>query len=513
MNAHRHETPGRETDGPDRPPALEHVTVVVPTIGRESLRTLLLALAAAKGPPPAKLIVVDDRAEPERLDMPDLPFPTGMLRSFGRGPAAARNLGWRAADTEWVAFLDDDVVPGPAWLADLARDLEALTADDGASQGRIEVPVPEDRAPTDAERNTAALADARWITADMAYRRSVLQAVGGFDERFKRAFREDSDLALRVVDADWRIAEGTRRSQHPARPKGFLSSVRDQVGNADNALMRAKHGLTWRERCGERRSRFGSHLATTVLGAAALYGAARGRRFAAPAATAWAVQTGRFAASRIAPGPLQPAELADMALSSVLIPPAAVFWSAVGTARHRVPPRPEAILFDRDDTLIEDGPYLNDPEKVVPMADAALAMRRLRAAAVPAGIVSNQSGIARGLITEPELEAVNRRVDELLGPFDTWKVCRHAESDGCDCRKPLPRMILEAAEELGARPDRCVMIGDIGSDMEAALAAGARAILVPTRRTRPAEVALARSRGAVARDLSEAVNIALGDVA
>ncbi|MCC3761863.1 HAD-IIIA family hydrolase [Glycomyces sp. TRM65418] len=492
-------------------PTLDHVTVVVPTVGRESLHTLLLALAAAEGPRPAKLILVDDRPRPDHLDLPPMPFRTGTLRSYGHGPAAARNLGWRAADTEWIAFLDDDVIPGTGWFADLARDLDLVGGEDGGSQGRIEVPPPEDHAPTDAERRTAALADARWITADMAYRRDVLQAVGGFDDRFTRAFREDSDLALRVVDAGWRIAEGTRRTQHPARPKGFLSSVREQVGNADNALMRAKHGLTWRERCGERRSRFAFHLTTSVLGAAALYGTARRRRFAAPAAAAWAAMTGRFAASRIAHGPLRATEIADMALSSVLIPPAAVYWNVVGTLRHRVPPRPDAILFDRDDTLIEDGPYLNDPAKVTPLPEAALAMSRVRAAAIPTGVVSNQSGVARGLITEAELEAVNRRVDELLGPFETWKVCPHL--DGCDCRKPSPRLILEAAEELGARPERCVMIGDIGADMEAAWAAGARAILVPTKRTRPEEVALARERGAVARDLCEAVNIALGDVA
>lgn len=489
--------------------SLDHVTVVVPTLVRASLRTLLLALAAAEGPHPAKLIVVDDRPRPTHFALPDLPFPTGTLRSYGRGPAAARNLGWLAAETEWIAFLDDDVIPGRTWFEDLARDLSGLGDGDGASEGRIEVPAPEDRAPTDAERRTAALADARWITADMAYRREVLQAVGGFDERFTRAFREDSDLALRVVDAGWRIAAGQRYAQHPARPRAFLSSVRDQIGNADNALMRAKHGLTWRERCGEQPSTFASHLTTTLLGATAVFGAARGMRFAGAAAKAWAAQTGVFAGTRIAPGPVDPVEIADMALSSVLIPPAAVFWNVFGTVRHRVPARPEAILFDRDDTLIVDVPRLDDPAQVEPMPGAELALRRLRAAAVPFGVVTNQSGIARGLIEESELDAVNRRVDELLGPFATWQVRPDAEEDDSG----VPHFIAEAAEALGARTKRTVMIGDTGADVEAALAAGARAILVPTRRTRPEDIEAARKRGAVARDLCEAVNLALGDIA
>ncbi|GAB3658012.1 HAD-IIIA family hydrolase [Glycomyces tarimensis] len=488
------------------------VTVVVPTLARPSLRTLLLALAAAEGPKPRRLIVVDDRPRPDRLDLPELPFTCGTLRSYGRGPAAARNLGWRASDTEWVAFLDDDVIPSQHWFAELEADLEGLDDDDAASQGRIEVPAPEDRNPTDNERHTAGLADARWITADMAYRREVLQAVSGFDERFKRAFREDTDLALRVVDAGWRISTGERLTRHPARPRGFLASVRDQAGNADNALMRAKHGFTWRQRAGERPARFLSYLATTGLGAAAIAGGLRRRPWAGHAAAAWAGRTAAFAVERIEPGPRTPAEIADMAVSSVLIPPAAVFWNTVGTIRHRPAPTPDAVLFDRDDTLIADVPYNDDPEKVRPMPGAEIALRRLRAANVPVGVISNQSGVGRGYISEERLEAVNRRVDDFLGPFDTWQVCPHTDEDGCECRKPAPGLVKAAAAHLGAKPKRCVVIGDIGADVEAALAAGARAILVPTKTTRPEEIALARRRGEVARDLCEAVNLALGDI-
>ena len=67
-----------------------------------------------------------------------------------------------------------------------------------ATQGRFEVPLPGDRRPTDWERSTGGPGAARWATADMAYRREALAAVGGFDERFPRAYREDADLALRV---------------------------------------------------------------------------------------------------------------------------------------------------------------------------------------------------------------------------------------------------------------------------------------------------------------------------
>ena len=84
----------------------------------------------------------------------------------------------------------------------------------------LTVPLPEHRRPTDWERTVAGLADARWATADMAYRREALAAVGGFDERFPRAYREDSDLALRVLDAGYEIRSGrrARRSPWSSRP-------------------------------------------------------------------------------------------------------------------------------------------------------------------------------------------------------------------------------------------------------------------------------------------------------
>ncbi|MFF5173046.1 HAD-IIIA family hydrolase [Micromonospora sp. NPDC000089] len=160
------------------------------------------------------------------------------------------------------------------------------------------------------------------------------------------------------------------------------------------------------------------------------------------------------------------------------------------------------MLLDRDGTLIEDVPYNGDPEKVRPVPGARAALDRLRAAGLRLGVVSNQSGLARGLFTADELAAVNARVEALLGPFDTWQVCPHDEAAGCGCRKPAPGLVRAAARDLGTTADRCVMVGDIGADVTAALAAGATAILVPTPATRGEEVAAAPH---VATDLPGAV--------
>jgi histidinol-phosphate phosphatase family protein len=195
----------------------------------------------------------------------------------------------------------------------------------------------------------------------------------------------------------------------------------------------------------------------------------------------------------------------------VLIPPAAVWHRLVGEWTHRraVAEPVLAVLLDRDDTIIEDGPFLNDPNGVRPLPGAAEALGRLRDRGVRLAIVTNQSGVARGLISVEELNAVNAKVDEVLGPFDSWQVCVHDDGDGCACRKPSPGMVLAAATALGVPPARCVMIGDTGGDVNAALAANARAVLVPTPRTLGVEVADARARARVAASLDDAVAMVL----
>ncbi|SEB79389.1 haloacid dehalogenase superfamily, subfamily IA, variant 3 with third motif having DD or ED [Streptomyces sp. 2131.1] len=166
------------------------------------------------------------------------------------------------------------------------------------------------------------------------------------------------------------------------------------------------------------------------------------------------------------------------------------------------PTRPAAVLFDRDGTLVHDVPYNGDPDLVRPVPGAADAVRLVREAGIPTGVVSNQSGIGRGLLTHEDVRRVNARVDELTGPFDVWLYCPHRPDEGCACRKPLPGLVTEAARRLGVRPDDCVVIGDIAADVHAARAAGAEGILVPNARTRPEET---RAETNPATDLLTAV--------
>jgi histidinol-phosphate phosphatase family protein len=484
--------------------------VVVPTVGRPSLQALLDALAAAEGPRPERVLLVYDGAGPPELPTVD-GLPSEVLLGPGRGPAAARNAGWRAAGADWIAFLDDDVVPDRDWPARLAADLDGLADDVAGSQGSVVVPLARDRRPTDWERNVAGLETARWATADMAYRRDVLAAVGGFDERFRHAYREDAELALRVQEAGHRLVRGRRRVTHPVRPAGRFASVAAQRGNADDVLIERLHP-GWRNRPGEPEGRRPRHLATTSAGALALTGLVLGRRRLAAAGLAgWAAGTGELSRARIAPGPRTRREIATMLATSAVIPPAATFYWLGGLVRwrrvHPVGARPAAVLLDRDGTLVRDVPYNGDPERVVPMPGAREALDRLRSAGVPLAVVSNQSGVDRGLLTMEQVEAVNRRIEELLGPLGPWVVCPHTPDDGCRCRKPAAGMVLEAAAALGVEPARCALVGDIGADVDAARAAGARAVLVPNERTRREEVEAAPE---VAPDLRRAVDLLLG---
>jgi HAD superfamily hydrolase (TIGR01662 family) len=166
----------------------------------------------------------------------------------------------------------------------------------------------------------------------------------------------------------------------------------------------------------------------------------------------------------------------------------------------------KAVLFDRDGTLVEDVPYNGDPERVRPVEGAREALALLREHGIRTGVVTNQSGVARGLLTDADVRAVNRRIDDLLGPFDVWGVCPHGPDDDCHCRKPQPGLVLWAAGRICTAPEDCVVIGDIGADVEAARRAGAHGILVPTPETRPEETV---SADHVAPDILTAVRAVL----
>jgi histidinol-phosphate phosphatase family protein len=187
------------------------------------------------------------------------------------------------------------------------------------------------------------------------------------------------------------------------------------------------------------------------------------------------------------------------------------------TAPRNVPPRP-AVFLDRDGTINVDTHYLRRPEDVQLIPGAAEAIARLNAAAIPVIVVSNQSGIGRGLLTQSEYDSVRARIEKLLARsgarIDATYICPHApSSEGapmCECRKPGTLLFRTAAAEHSIDLQRSTFIGDRWRDVSPALELGGRGILIPSLDTHPSDLERARTGLAVVSTLGEAVDRVLG---
>lgn len=224
-------TAGRANDEPT-------VSVVIPTVGlprRVQLERTVRALGANLSPGDSiEVVVVLDGGAASDLDWLGVHDVAPLVLAVPKGgPAAARNAGWRAASGEVVAFLDDDAAPGEAWLADVRR---AFAADPGLAGlgGRVEPLWPRnivsrtlaDQGHIDHAEGPSGV---RLIGANMAFRRSALEAVGGFDERLPLAAGEDFELCERMTRAGLRL-QVTRAARvyhwHPTTVGGFLATCR-----------------------------------------------------------------------------------------------------------------------------------------------------------------------------------------------------------------------------------------------------------------------------------------------
>jgi histidinol-phosphate phosphatase family domain/HAD-superfamily hydrolase, subfamily IIIA len=174
---------------------------------------------------------------------------------------------------------------------------------------------------------------------------------------------------------------------------------------------------------------------------------------------------------------------------------------------------PQAVMLDRDGTIVLDTNYLRDPATVELLPGAAEAITRLSARGIPAIVITNQSGIARGIISLGAYRAVRLRIEELLREqgavvLDSYCCPHHPEVDGpCACRKPGTELYERAARAHGLDLSRCVFIGDKTRDVEPARKFGARAWLVRSNRTGDTDVAAAESAGTpVVASLRDAVD-------
>jgi glycosyltransferase involved in cell wall biosynthesis len=324
------------------------VSVVVPTYRRDDLLDrCLAALAAQEFDPAAYEVVVCDDAASETTRRVVASWaarscaPVRYLPVCGtQGPAAARNRGWRAAHGDIIAFTDDDCIADPGWLCAGARAFNFCDVSAGPSpvmgvSGRIVVPLSPE--PTDYERDAAGLESAEFATANCFYRRDALEAVGGFDERFTAAWREDADLFFTLLERGYRVARAPEAVViHPVRPAPWGISIRQQRKSMYNALLYKKHPALYRERIQATPPLhyygiIGGLLAATV---GILSGSLRLTRIGGGF---WLILTGRFCVRRLHGASRAPQHIAEVVATSVAIPPLSIFWRLRGALRFRVP--------------------------------------------------------------------------------------------------------------------------------------------------------------------------------
>ena len=355
--------------------AVEHqlvrVSVVVPTCGRPHLLQRCLASLVVQqfDPQQMEIIVVDDAvqggpgehvyngAHPDHIANPTRSVvaecSAGVLAhglqvrylpplgpDAAHGPAAARNRGWRSARGSVIAFTDDDTQARADWLAcgmavfcGMAPGAPAPSQVD-AVWGRITMPLHGPA--SDYELDAKGLERAEFVTANCFCRRSLLEQIDGFDERFRMAWREDADLYFRLLEQGRRIVHVPAAVVvHPIRPAAWGVSLQQQRKILFDALLFKKHPARYREKI--RASPHWDYYAiVAALLTAVLCGASGHTVAAALASLVWLSLTLKFIVRRLRPAIKTPSHVLEMIVTSVLIPPLAVFWRLVGVLRFRV---------------------------------------------------------------------------------------------------------------------------------------------------------------------------------
>lgn len=314
------------------------VSVVVPTYKRPHLLDRCLAALMAQDFAPTKfeVVVADDAGDPATWCAVRRWRKRGGVRvryvrvRERHGPAAARNAGWRAANGRIIAFTDDDCIPARDWLR---AGLFAL-GKRAAVWGRVIVPLPPD--PTDYERDAARLGSAGFVTANCFCRRDVLEKIGGLDENFTAPWREDSDLYFSLLSRKYDVRQAPRaRVVHPVRPAPWGASLRQQRKISFDALLYKKHPILYRARI--RRAPRWDYYGIFALLVIALLGAVTGRiSLTALAGAGWLLATLAFCLARLRQTSRRFGHVVEVALTSALIPPLAVFWRFVGAIKYRV---------------------------------------------------------------------------------------------------------------------------------------------------------------------------------
>ncbi|MDB5023218.1 MAG: glycosyl transferase family 2 [Mucilaginibacter sp.] len=249
-----------------------------------------------------------------------------------KGPAAARNYGWLNARGNVIAFTDDDCLPDKNWLSKIYQNIDPGAFE--AITGRVIVP--RSKRPTDYERNTMRLEAAEFITANCACTKQTLIKTGGFDEQFSMAWREDSDLEFKLIQEDipiWHL--GGAIVTHPVRRAEWGVSIKEQKKTQFNALLYKKYPELYREKIQPNPPLlYYAIIMGFMLMLTGILIDVRSLGFAG--FLVWLLLTIQFIAKRLHNTQLSARHIAEMVVTSFIIPFVSIYWQWYGAIKYKV---------------------------------------------------------------------------------------------------------------------------------------------------------------------------------
>ncbi len=325
---------------------LPEFSVVIPTYQQPALLLKCLdALGRQRLPRDQfEIIVVDEGNSPE-TETAVLLFARQIARDGGplevrylaqperRGPAAARNRGWRAARGRTIAFTGDDCLPEPEWLS------SALICFQRGAQvvsGQLRVVFPNQPSPSDHTETVLKKAD--FMSINCFCRLSTLKCVGGFEEAFDIAWREDSDLQFKFIQAGIPIGKCTEAVVvYPVRSYPWYGLLQDERKNSYDALLYKRHPDLFRERIPAYRRQVLHYYVSVLSVVAGLIGLLTGQgAVAILGLSVWGGLSAELVMRHLPSAPLTSTTLKRVVLTAVATPFLSVYWRLYGAVKYKV---------------------------------------------------------------------------------------------------------------------------------------------------------------------------------
>jgi len=248
-----------------------------------------------------------------------------------KGPAAARNLGWRRAWGKLIAFTDDDCVPDKTWLATLYKTYNG--EEEIAYAGRVQLS--SSRQPQGFEKSTSQLETAEFVTANCCCTKMALEKVGGFDERFSMAWREDSDLEFKLIKKNIPVIKIEEAVViHPARQAGLGVSIKEQKKGIFNALLYKKFPELYRQKIQAKES-WDYYMIAVAFGCLLVGSLLQLKWFAIVFSIFWLVLTINLMRKRLMATARSFRQIVEMTITSIVIPLVSVFWQIYGAIKYK----------------------------------------------------------------------------------------------------------------------------------------------------------------------------------